>query len=897
MASITKRLVENRPLTNAEVDDNFDNLNIEKIERDGSIPMTGDLSTPGIKSTSSANGLKVYNENGDEVASFGAGNGSDVVFNGSISVGGSGDLALEGGSITVNNLIVTGRIIADQLANEYNISNDGEVFTAKGSGNASGLIATVDTVLTLEILQGEFAVGNTVTGDTSGATGTTTKSVGNTINVNLSSTDNVFEVGEIVRDAGNSARVLKAASANSFKAGQKVKVFGVSAPGVAQVSNDITAVLTKIGTGSGITYQYWVALFKLDDGSISQAAAISDTIEHKAADQFDAENHIQLQLSRPSSEFGILLYRGIVGGDGARLIDVLGPAQLGEGTNSFYSDFGGFVNTEWSTKDTFGRYTESSDVVHFPLIPIASPRKGWVTAEIDSVTDAQTITFTSNYEMDSENNLEIVHDNTEGLQQIIDDNADLGINAITFPAGTYYTSKLLIPSNFIFSGESTAAVVKQLPWNLEYWNDAQRAQEKGSIIVPKTGGQENISFRTITIDGNLINNVRFGQPRQNYIVNLPSMTNLTIDNVSIKNTVGGGIWAYQSQRVRIQNSDIINGSLSYDADDLSPINFSEVNYLIVNSNTFENYVSPVDVSVVSIGSVVGNTVRNCGSGILVYGSSNLVSSPNLIMGPDNEFIPGPDTFNSDYDSINITVEPGLGYESTNYLYTDGGEAVYLAEDEQNNVPGTGVTLEVDVRALTKLDNVEQLRFDYTASQINSGENRFTISTPNTGPGETRENGYFNFKITEAESNDLPNLSQLKSTHSSQLSSGEQMMGLVYRVKATTYMFTGEEDRIEIADTENYQLVGSDKFTTVVLNDENDYPYFAVGDTVKIFDHSTNIALENEECIVTEKIDTGIERKVKIKLPSAIDISGATSGGQTGYIVIRKTFIIAKGRIN
>jgi hypothetical protein len=43
MASITLRSVKGTPLTNGEVDGNFQSLNEEKIERDGSIPMSGKL--------------------------------------------------------------------------------------------------------------------------------------------------------------------------------------------------------------------------------------------------------------------------------------------------------------------------------------------------------------------------------------------------------------------------------------------------------------------------------------------------------------------------------------------------------------------------------------------------------------------------------------------------------------------------------------------------------------------------------------------------------------------------------------------------------------------------------------------------------------------------------------
>jgi hypothetical protein len=43
MATLTLRIPTARPLTNLEVDNNFTALNTEKLERDGSIIMTGDL--------------------------------------------------------------------------------------------------------------------------------------------------------------------------------------------------------------------------------------------------------------------------------------------------------------------------------------------------------------------------------------------------------------------------------------------------------------------------------------------------------------------------------------------------------------------------------------------------------------------------------------------------------------------------------------------------------------------------------------------------------------------------------------------------------------------------------------------------------------------------------------
>jgi hypothetical protein len=49
--------------------------------------------------------------------------------------------------------------------------------------------------------------------------------------------------------------------------------------------------------------------------------------------------------------------------------------------------------------------------------------------------------------------------------------------------------------------------------------------------------------------------------------------------------------------------------------------------------------------------------------------------------------------------------------------------------------------------------------------------------------------------------------------------------------------------------------------------------------------------------VTEKIEDGLLRKLKIKLPASTNLVGAVNGGATGYVTIKKTIIIAKGRVN
>ena len=88
MATINKRLTLGRPLTNAEIDQNFENLNNAKAELSGTVPMTGNLNTPGLKATSLANGLRIYNFEDELVATFGKDGTQDLIIEGALSIKG-----------------------------------------------------------------------------------------------------------------------------------------------------------------------------------------------------------------------------------------------------------------------------------------------------------------------------------------------------------------------------------------------------------------------------------------------------------------------------------------------------------------------------------------------------------------------------------------------------------------------------------------------------------------------------------------------------------------------------------------------------------------------------------------------------------------------------------------
>jgi hypothetical protein len=911
MANITKRLTVGRPLTNAEVDNNFENLNAQKLEKDGSTVMTGNLQTPGVDSTSAQNGLRFYNESGQLVATLGAGNSKDLVIEGNIDVGGAGgsNINLNGGDIEAKNIYLTGRIISSELNGQFNVANVGDVYTGVASADTGDgkLRVTIDTIVKLVNKAGTFAVGQTVTGVTSQTAGVITKVIGGTVlHVRLTNATQTFTTGERIEQSGSGGSINGTASeiinTSQLNDGHRLKIFGVSAPAATPVDAAEAGTLTKVGSlgGTQSTYHYWITQFRMDNGQISAARKLSGSVQHGAVGLFNAENHITLTLARTNSTYGIAVYRATANDiTEARLVEVLGPEQLGSSTaNITYIDYGTYSNTEWSTKDANGTFTAESGIVHFPVSPNSTSRLGWETLEVSSVINASVVKMTTAANFNAGGAVELVHDNTIGLQNAINANRDLSLRNIVLPNGVYYTSRLDVPNDFVVLGSGKLTVIKQLPWNFNNFNDVAFPANKGNIFKAQSTEPQNIYFRDLAIDGNLVNSVRFEEVQSNYVIAIPNAYNINVDNTIIRDVPGGGVYAYNSDTVRVQDSEIVNGSLSYRGNDLCPIYAGQSRRLTITGNSCENFVSPLDVSVANIGVVVGNTIRNCGSGLLIYGSGNLLSSPNLLMGPDNEFLPSPDTQDSDFNSVNISINPGVDYISPSYLFLSRGDTVHLGSTNKtdvnsNIIPGTAVELTSDIFVLTKLNNTEIPRtaWDYS---LNNGNPIINIITPDTGD-YGRNNGYFQFRVTQANASAVPNLATLLATHGSALAAGEQLVGLVYRIKAKAYTYTDPGERLEVL-AGAFSTSGSDKFYTITLSNVNDFPIFTVGDKVKVFGHSSTPDINNVEATIAQKIEDGLLRKIRIQLPAGTDLTNFSNGGNTGYITIQNTFIIAKGRI-
>ena len=93
--------------------------------------------------------------------------------------------------------------------------------------------------------------------------------------------------------------------------------------------------------------------------------------------------------------------------------------------------------------------------------------------------------------------------------------------------------------------------------------------------------------------------------------------------------------------------------------------------------------------------------------------------------------------------------------------------------------------------------------------------------------------------------------------------------------------------------------------TVTLKDPNQFSTIAVGDVVKLKNHSVSPSLDSTTLLVDGKEDVNAAtKKIRLKIldangsPTTINTTGGSQPGglETGYISIRDRFTIAKGRV-
>lgn len=659
--------------------------------------------------------------------------------------------------------------------------------------------------------------------------------------------------------------VLPAEYIARFPANEDIRIFGADEIDTDLLTQPSFTSLTKrnLAGSANNNVSYKLASFSYTTGKVSAATAASNTIYigTNTLDSFNNVNNIEIVLSRPSSDHGVLVYRKYNAGT-FNLIDVLGPKTLGVSnlTNILYRDFGNFDNNSWNGKNSFGELVSSSGIVHMPLIAPVAPQRGWVDTKVSSADLAsRTITLSESFYMDS--NVIVSHNDTPAIQLAIDTRVAAGIKTLTLIDRKYIISSLTLPptGNFTLKGGGRQTELVKLPWSTE---------NHKKIIYALGTNTENIAISDMRINGNMQNQFLDYDDGSavdaNYAISISGQYT-TLERISVENVIGGGLYSFQPSKLSVNLCRFENSGLS-DFFAFSPLYAPGGSDILITNNVFRNFSDSLDLSTTDDGIFTGNLVENTGSGLLLYGSRFFISNPNVFKGPSGEFIASPDITNSEYDSVNITLEANTAYMSPSFVYQENGEVFSLVANEGS--------IQYRINRLGLFNNVEQL-YDTVPNYIND------VVGPDKSLGE------FSFSIPRA------SVEQLMTTYSySTLKSANTgHVGLVYRAIQSEVVPSGT---VVGSGTINPSALGADKYRVTLTN----YSNLAVGRPVVFGNHGGVIGvntLNNTEGVIlsiTENTNV-VPREAYVTIDYTANV---VSTGVGGSLKVKNEFVLAKGRI-
>ena len=391
------------------------------------------------------------------------------------------------------------------------------------------------------------------------------------------------------------------------------------------------------------------------------------------------------------------------------LIAILGQRDIGASTTTLfqYRDFGPYDKTTWGDFNSDKSYNpnyqkiktipcqvETTDVTTYGPYPGFSERK--VTAvdrnnNILTISDAEAsdalydaTDLSSAYISNSY--LQVTHDDTASLEKVIASAIAKGLNSLLLLGGTYHVKNLIIPDNFSLNGSGKATVIKKQYFDTSYqgtsspeysryyaaiwmrnpWgtNGTYGDRTEGANLYSDNTsvGIKDSSVKSLVVDGNYNCSIRLGDSTRvegNALVYLEEANNCSIEAVDVKNSVGDGIYAKSAVRFSLQNTAIFDNSITYETFD-NPLNATDAIVLKVSDTSFLSNPGPVDITTTQVVAFNSCIIRNSGSGLRTYGSRSANVENNLILGPDDEWIPSSDIYDSDFNSVNITCNKTTG---------------------------------------------------------------------------------------------------------------------------------------------------------------------------------------------------------------------------------------------
>lgn len=686
----------------------------------------------------------------------------------------------------------------------------------------------------------------------------------------------------------NSAVQVAVSAVRSFKNGQTVRIFNALSTVTvsALTSGIIVGNPTKNGflgdaAGSAI-FEYQIAQFDLATGRISAASPPSSVSGIKLS-EFNIVNNIALTITRSALTNGILIYRKITSpaaGESTasyNLIAVLGQKEFENSTGFSFIDYYTFNNTAWSRKEqTRNEFNNASGLIHFPLTAPSTASLGWVDTVVTGV-DYNTGVITVSQSFNFGQNVIVSNDDTASLQAEINEKIAANIRILFLDPKTYIISTLTIPERFALIGRSKKTKLKKLSW-----------ASANNHMITAAANTNQIELFNMSIDGNMQNQYLLDDSVDdtlNYCINIVG-TKLRFENLDMDNIIGGGIYTADSVGVFASVNNIANSGLT-DLFEYCPIKANDTSQITIANNVMKNFSGPLDVSVSNIAVLNGNTVNNCGSGISVFGATKLISSPNLILGPAGEFIPGPDIFNSEYDSVNIILEKDVNFISDNYVYQEGGTVFDLSINNNRAV------ISYKINKLTSTDNIEELGEEILEDAIQpilgtdfaNGNFRFSIALQSVNDLKT----IFAYRRLKYGGPEIPGSPAIPA----QIADPNHM-GLVYRAFLTEYVpagtvipFTEIVQGTAISYPRAFSAAGLEYYEVYLQNASN----ISLRSRIRFLSHGGTPSLDIPVGTVTQISNFGANTKLLIEYPTVISVVG--SGG---FITVENTFILAKGKI-
>ena len=677
-----------------------------------------------------------------------------------------------------------------------------------------------------------------------------------------------------------------------FFVGETCKVFGATPHATSALISDpdwnsMTATKTGSTSASSKAY-YWIAQYNFNDGRVGFSSQItSTTVENMVLlENFNDIDHVTLNLYRTDTNHGLLVYRqfSTSGSDPAnilnsKLIGILGPKELGTETGNInWQDYGNYDQVDWSFNGTQNEFDE--DQIHFPNIGTTGHRRGFGTGEIISVGTSSIVLSESLIRFNNSqvgfgttSMVKVVHENTGPIALAIDDTIESGGNYLNLPSGTYLTNKLVIPTGFTIRGNGRNTIVKRQ----FFANDGD-----GNLVGIGTTAGRDITISDITLDGNSGNNIRYGETNgssDSFLVYLPSVTSTDIKNVEIRNSSENGLWIRDSNRLSMDGSSIVDGAQT-DRFPYAPVDAQESKVLRIHDSLFENYPAAVDVSATEVTATGGNIIRNCGTGIKIFASGKISTKDNIILGPSDEHIPSPDIYDSDFDSVNVSIDPTVNFDGPTFLYIRDGEPYNIASNAGvtiisagiGTIIGAGTTNEALATAFEQFDTNGTVDDDPNGNDRTNGFLKIDLTASKTVGFSTRRNDNMGYQIIAEEYLQKPVAISTFAGIST---------GAWYKTGAA---FIG-------AGVTNY---------LVTLETPAHFQAFAVDQVVKLVNHQATPTVSSQLMVIEETNDvSSTVKQLRLRLVDS-NLAGITttsvSNAVGGYISIRDRFVIAKGRV-